>query len=87
MRQGVFAASEASATTAAATQGAVGTSGTTAPTATDARTLESQTQANRELDAIQAILAQAKNGRLDKAQTDQLKTHLAQLRQLLGESK
>jgi hypothetical protein len=65
----------------------VGTSGTTAPTATDARTLESQTQANRELDAIQAILAQAKNGRLDKAQTDQLKTHLAQLRRLLGESK
>jgi hypothetical protein len=68
----------------AGTQSAVGTSGTSAPTATDARTSESQTQANRELDAIQAILAQAKNGRLDKAQVDELKTHLAQLRQVLG---
>ena len=73
--------------TAAAGQTAVGTSGTTAPTATDARTLESQTQANRQLDAIQAILAQAKNGRLNQAQIDQLKTHVTELRQLLGGSK
>jgi len=69
---------------ATGTQGAVGTSGTSEPTATDARTSESQMQANRELDAIQAILAQSKNGRLDKEQVDQIKTHLAQLRQLLG---
>lgn len=75
------------ATSAAASQGAVGTSGTTAPTATDARTVESQTQANRELDAIQAILAQAKNGRLNQTQIDQLKTHVTELRQLLGGSK
>jgi hypothetical protein len=73
--------------TSAAQQSAVGTSGTSAPTATDARSAESQTQANRELDAIQAILAQAKNGRLDKAEIDQLKTHVEQLRQLIGGSK
>ncbi|HWK10150.1 MAG TPA: hypothetical protein VNR64_08870, partial [Vicinamibacterales bacterium] len=72
------------ASTTTATQGAVGTSGTSAPAATDARTAEMQTQANRELDAIQAILAQSKNGRLDKAQVDELKSHLSQLRQLLG---
>jgi hypothetical protein len=75
---------QAAAPTSAATAGAVGTSGTTAPSATDARSSDAQVQANRELDAIQAILAQAKNGRLDQAQVDELKTHLAQLRQVIG---
>jgi hypothetical protein len=79
--------SQSAASTTAATQGAVATSGTSEPTATDARSAEVQTQVNRELDAIQAILAQARNGRLEKAQITELNTHVAQLRQLIGQSK
>jgi hypothetical protein len=64
---------------AAGTEGAVGTSGT--------MTSANRAQADQELDAIQTILSQAKNGRLDKTEVDQLKAHVAQLRQLLGQSR
>jgi hypothetical protein len=42
--------------------------------------------AERHLDAISEILNKAKNGALDKAQTDELKMHVEQLRQLLKQS-
>jgi len=63
--------------------GATGTSGTMAPTPAG----ESKTEADKHLDAIQGILNQAKDGKLDKSQTDQIKTHLEQLRQLIGQAK
>jgi len=64
----------------------VGTSGSAsaAPSATDAQAQASHTQADKELDAIQAILAQAKDGKLDKKDVDQLKSHVEQLRQLMS---
>jgi hypothetical protein len=43
--------------------------------------------ADVELDAISAILAQSKSGTLTKAQTAALKKHVAALRQLLQQSK
>jgi hypothetical protein len=39
--------------------------------------------ADQQFDAIDAILSQAKDGKLDKAQTDQLKAHIDQLRQIV----
>ena len=39
--------------------------------------------ADQQFEAIDAILNQAKDGKLDKAQTDQLKAHIEQLRQLV----
>jgi pilus assembly protein FimV len=76
--------SEPSAPTASGQS--VGTSGAVAPSATGTTGTGNMAQADRELDAIQAILGQAKNGKLDKSQVDQLKAHVDQLRQLLGQS-
>jgi hypothetical protein len=47
----------------------------------------SHADADKHLDAISAILDQAKTGTLTKAQTDALKKHVAELRQLLQQSK
>jgi hypothetical protein len=44
-------------------------------------------EADKHLDAIQEILNKSHDGRLDKAQTDQIKMHLDQLRQLLAQAK
>jgi hypothetical protein len=62
-----------------ATPGATGTSGTTGSMATNAGNPE----VNQHLDAIATIIANAKDGKLDKKDTDQIKMHLDQLRQLL----
>ena len=40
--------------------------------------------ADQQLAAIDAILNQAKDGKLDKAQTAQLKAHVEQLRQIVS---
>ncbi|MEO6239538.1 MAG: hypothetical protein ABIQ52_21280 [Vicinamibacterales bacterium] len=47
----------------------------------------SHADADKQLDAISAILNQSKTGTLTKAQTDALKKHVADLRQLLQQSK
>jgi hypothetical protein len=44
-------------------------------------------EADKHIDAIQDILSKAKDGKLDKEQTEQIKTHLEQLRQLIGQAK
>ena len=44
-------------------------------------------EADKELDAISAILNKSKSGTLTKAQTEELKKHVDQLRTLLGQSK
>jgi hypothetical protein len=62
-----------------ATPGATGTSGTTGSMSTTAGNPE----VNQHLDAIATIIANAKDGKLDKKETDQIKMHLDQLRQLL----
>jgi hypothetical protein len=74
--------------------GTVGTSGTTSsspePTADQAKPATEQTghaEADKELDAISAILNNSKTGTLTKAQTAQLKKHVEQLRALLSQSK
>ena len=41
-------------------------------------------EASTHLDAISDIISKAKNGKLDKDQTDQIKVHVDQLRQLLN---
>jgi len=76
--------------------GAAGTSGTAAPAPTDDQSKPSaspapegagHSEADKHLDAIQQILDQSKDGKLDKSQTEQIKTHLEQLRQLLRQTK
>jgi hypothetical protein len=76
--------------------GAAGTSGTAAPAPTDDQSKPSaspaseragHSEADKHLDAIQDILNKSKDGKLDKSQTDEIKTHLEQLRQLLGQTK
>jgi hypothetical protein len=76
--------------------GATGTSGSATPAATDdqSKTAASSTsataghsEADKHFDAIQDILNKSKDGKLDKSQTDQIKTHLEQLRQLMAQSK
>jgi hypothetical protein len=74
--------------------GTVGTSGTTAsspePTADQAKPATEQAghaEADKELDAISAILNNSKTGTLTKAQTAQLKKHVEQLRALLSQNK
>jgi len=76
--------------------GAVGTSGTAAPAPTDdqskasakpASEREGHSEADKHLDAIQDILNKSKDGKLDKEQTDQIKVHLEQLRQLIAQAK
>jgi hypothetical protein len=76
--------------------GAVGTSGSAAPAPTDDQSKPSaspaseragHSEADKHLDAIQDILNKSKDGKLDKSQTDEIKTHLEQLRQLLGQTK
>ena len=47
----------------------------------------SHVDADKQLDAISAILSQSKTGTLTKAQTDALKKHVAELRQLLQQRK
>jgi hypothetical protein len=76
------------------TTGAVGTSGTAAPTPTDVQPTTTgaassghSAEADKHLDAIQDILNKSKDGKLDKNQTDQIKMHLEELRQLIGQSK
>ena len=76
--------------------GAAGTSGTAAPSPTDdqskasakpAAEREGHSDADKHLDAIQDILSKSKDGKLDKAQTDQIRMHLEQLRQLIAQAK
>ena len=76
------------------TPGSVGTSGTTpAPTATageqtkPAAEKKGHADADKELDAISAILNTSTTGMLTKAQTAQLKKHVEQLRLLLSQSR
>jgi len=58
-----------------------------APSATDKPAeAAGHAQADKELDAIQAILTQSKNGKLDKKEVDELKAHVQQLRQLIGQT-
>jgi hypothetical protein len=76
----------ASATpSAAGTPGAAGTSGSMTPTATDrpAATSSNTAEVNSHLDAIDAILSQAHDGKLSKDQAVQLKAHVDALRQLI----
>ena len=40
--------------------------------------------ASKHLDAIADILSRAKDGKLDKDQTEQIKTHVDQLKQLMN---
>jgi hypothetical protein len=47
----------------------------------------SHAEADKHLDAISAILNQSKTGTLTKAQTAALKKHVAELRQVLQQSK
>jgi hypothetical protein len=63
-----------------ATPGATGTTGTMSPSGESAG---ANAEADKHLDAIDAILSKAKDGKLDKDQTEQIKMHLEQLRQLL----
>jgi hypothetical protein len=84
----------ATGTTGAAAPQPTGTTGTTPAPASAAseasattNSLANRTEIQRHLDAIQSLLTQAKDGKLDKAQTDQLKSEVEQLRQLLGQSK
>jgi hypothetical protein len=82
-------------TSGSSTPSAAGTSGSAAPAATDSQSKSAaspsvsagHSEADQHLDAIQDILSKAKDGKLDKEQTDQIKTHLDQLRQLLAQSK
>jgi hypothetical protein len=72
--------------------GATGTSGTMAPRPSDDQAAKpaattGHAEADKHIDAIQSILNQAKDGKLDKDQTEQIKTHLDQLRQLIGQAK
>jgi hypothetical protein len=72
--------------------GATGTSGTMAatPTGDQSKTAAERaghSEADKHLDAIQNILNNAKDGKLDKSQTDQIKSHLEQLRQLIAQAK
>jgi hypothetical protein len=60
-------------TGSAGVPGATGTSGSTS----------SNVDADKHLDAIADILSKAKDGKLDKDQTEQIKMHVDQLRQLL----
>jgi hypothetical protein len=77
------------------TPGSVGTSGTTppSPAATageptkPAAEQRGHADADKELDAISAILNTSKTGALTKAETAQLKKHVEQLRILLNQSK
>jgi hypothetical protein len=73
------------------TSGAVGTSGSTDPTASmtptdrgNATAAVNNADAQKELDAIDAILAKSKTGTLTKAQTTELKKHVENLRALLS---
>jgi hypothetical protein len=73
------------------TAGAIGTSGvTTSPTASmntadQARASEQvgHAEADKELDAISSILDKSKTGTLTRAETAELKKHVAELRRLL----
>lgn len=47
----------------------------------------SHAEADKQLDAISAILDKSKTGTLTKAQTAELKKHVAELRQLLQQSR
>lgn len=77
----------------AATAGTTGTSAPASPTATavdQSKPASEQTghaEADKELDAISAILNSSKTGTLTKTQTAELKKHVDQLRTLLGQSK
>lgn len=79
----------ATGTTGATPPQPTGTTGSAAPASASAtaNSLANRTEIERHLDAIQSLLDQAKSGKLDKAQTDQLKSEVQQLRQLLGQSK
>jgi hypothetical protein len=70
--------------TPSSTPGATGTSGTMSPSAPSATGGAANAEAAKHLDAIDEILSKAKDGKLDKDQTEQIKTHLDQLRQLLN---
>ena len=73
--------SVAPAPTPSATPGVTGTTGTmSGATAAGAG---ANANAQKHLDAIDDILSKAKNGKLEKEQTEQIKMHLDQLRQLL----
>lgn len=79
-----------------AAAGATGTSGVmpasptaSTPPADQAKAADQvgHSEADKHLDAISAILNQSKTGTLTKTQTAALKTHVAELRQLLQQSK
>jgi hypothetical protein len=54
------------------------------PAPTDAAApAASNADADKHLEAISDILSKAKNGKLDKDQTEQIKMHVDQLRQIL----
>lgn len=82
----------ATGTTGTTPPAPAGTTGSAAPSSATAggsatsTSLANRTEIERHLEAIQNLLNQAKDGKLDKAQTDQLKTEVEQLRQLLGQS-
>jgi len=59
----------------------------TSPTASATSERSGHAEADKHLDAIQDILNKAKDGKLEKAQTDQIKSHLEQLRQLISQAK
>ena len=71
--------------TGAGVTGATGTSGAMPPAADQAKAVEAagHAEADKHLDAISAILEKSKTGTLTKAQTTELKKHVAELRKLL----
>ena len=66
--------------------GATGTSGAT-PDQPKPAEAAGHAEADKHLDAIDAIIAKSKTGTLTKAQTTELKTHLAELRKLLQQQR
>jgi hypothetical protein len=92
------AASAAPPATAAPPTGATGTSGMMPPPAAAATPMDQTTkgraaedmahsEADKHLDAISAILEKSKTGTLTRAQTTELKKHVAELRLLLKQGK
>jgi hypothetical protein len=86
------------APSAAPPTGATGTSGMMPPPAAAATPMDQTTkgraaeqmghsEADKHLDAISAILAKSKTGTLTRAQTTELKKHVAELRMLLKQGK
>ena len=69
------------------TAGVAGTSGATADQPKTADAAAGHAEADKHLDAIDAILAKSKTGTLTKVQTTELKKHLDELRKLLQQQR